>query len=562
MTTAKIIKEWIVKSLDVKDLDFSVEPNTNLKFGDYFCNIALISAKQISKNPKGLAEEYKNKLEASFIECVEKIEVAPNGFLNFFLNKEYIRDCLKRTKTGQDLPDSLKGQKIFIEHTQPNPFKEFHIGHLMNNTIGESISRLIKTLGAETKVCTYHGDKGVHVAKAVWAITNPQIINEGKVIGDLSKAYALGNDAYENNEEYKKEIIEINKKIYEGSDNFINKIYNDGKTVSLGYFKHIYNKLENNFDFHFMESQSGEIGKKVVLENIGKVFEKGENEAVIFRGENFIPKTHTRVFLNSDGLPTYEAKEVGLAYIKKEKFDYDISITVTANEQDSFFDVVEVAIGEVEPSRKGKLKHLSHGMLKLPEGKMSSRTGNVITAESMIDQVKAKVMEKMTDRDFDQSKKDEIAEMVAIGAIKYSILKQSIGSDIIFDFNKSLSFEGDSGPYLQYSAVRANSVLKKAKEFRLVSSDKIPNGWQTTFLEKELFKFYEIIERSALEYSPQYICTYLIKLAGEFNSFYAKEKIVDTEDSNSSYKIFITEVFKETMQSGLWLLGIKTPEEM
>jgi arginyl-tRNA synthetase len=193
---------------------------------------------------------------------------------------------------------------------------------------------------------------------------------------------------------------------------------------------------------------------------------------------------------------------------------------------------------------------------------MGSRKGNIITGEGLINDIFGKVLEKMKDRDLEDQKKNEIAEQVAIGAIKYSILKQSIGRDIIFDFEKSLSFEGDSGPYLQYGAVRANSVLKKAESLGLLSDEKIPENWQTTSLEKELIKFYEIIERACKDFAPQYIATYLIKLAGEFNSFYAKEKIIDKDDKTSPYKLFITEVFKETMRSGLWLLGIKTPEEM
>lgn len=572
--TSKIIKEWIREFLEIpEEVDFSVEANQNLDFGEYASNVALVMSKKVGKNPKELAEEYLKVLNQKLLDQVSVGQVAGPGFLNFFLKKEYIRDVLKKTQTGADLPADLKGQKIFIEHTQPNPFKEFHIGHLMNNAIGESITRLTKTLGAEVKVATYHGDKGIHVAKAVWAIINKKTDN-------FAKAYAMGNLAYENLIE-KTEIVDINKKIYDESDENINLIYNEGKKQSFEKFEEIYKKLDSNFDFHFLESESGEIGKKMVEENIGKVFEKGDGGAVVFRGENFTPKTHTRVFLNSDGLPTYEAKEVGLAFIKKEKFDYDKSITITANEQDSFFDVVEVAIGEVMPDRKSKLVHLSHGMLKLPEGKMSSRTGNVITAESLINQVKERVLEKMIDREFGDekkseialnspkgessehlSKKDVIAEIVAIGAIKYSILKQSIGSDIIFDFDKSLSFEGDSGPYLQYSAVRANSVLKKASEAGLKSDSEIPTDWQSTKLEKLLERFYSVIERAGLEYAPQLISTYLMELAGEFNGFYAKEKIADSEDSNSPYKLFLTEVFKETMQSGLRLLGIKTPEEM
>ncbi|MBI4156046.1 MAG: arginine--tRNA ligase [Candidatus Zambryskibacteria bacterium] len=304
------------------------------------------------------------------------------------------------------------------------------------------------------------------------------------------------------------------------------------------------------------------------MKNVGKVFEKGNDKAIIFRGENFKPKTHTRVFLNSDGLPTYEAKEVGLAEIKNEKFPYDKSLTVVANEQDSFFDVVEVAIGEVFPKLKGKLKHLSHGILKLPSGKMSSRFGNVITAEALISDVKEKIKEKMKDREMDVEQIDRVSEQIAIGAIKYSILRQAIGGDIIFDFDKSISFEGDSGPYLQYSAVRANSVLQKAqKEFPQEEplgdlETKFPSQWETTNLERLIEKIPQIVEKAGKEFTPHYIVTYLVELAGEFNSFYATHKIIDVSDTTSPYRLALTKAFANVMTSGLNLLGIKVPEQM
>ncbi len=552
MLLKAIIKKWVKETLET-EADFAIEEPRDISFGDYSTNVAMVLAKKEGKNPNELAKEIVNKLEAKKMADVEKIE-AVGGFVNLFLSKEAVSTALVNTSKGADLPDNLKGKKIFIEHTQPNPFKVFHIGHLMNNAIGESVSRLIKTLGAEAKVVTYHGDVGLHIAKSIWAVSTKKTVN-------FAEGYALGNDAYENGESAKEEIIEINKKIYNKSDEEINKLYQKGKEESLLKFEELYRKLDSHFDHHFFESEAGPIGKQIVEENIGKVFEESEG-AVIFRGENFEPKTHTRVFLNKDKLPTYEAKEVGLAKLKKEMFDYDASITITANEQDSFFDVVEVAIGEVMSDRKGKLMHLSHGMLRLPEGKMSSRTGNIVSAEQMISDVKERVMGKMKDRELDSNAKEEISEMVAIGAIKYSILRQAIGKDIIFDFDKSLSFEGDSGPYLQYSAVRANSIIKNATEAGLEAKSDVPEKWATTVLERKLTKFYEVIERSCLEYAPQHLVTYLTDLASEFNGFYAKEKIVDKEDKASPYKIFLTQVFRETMQSGLWLLGIKTPEVM
>lgn len=536
----EIIKkiEEVLKEEGVKDPKVNLVPSAYLDKADYSTNVAMVYAKEIDNTPMYLAERIKSHLES---QNIFGITIAQPGFINFFFDKEYYANALFKPTENENI---FSGKTFVVEHTQPNPFKEFHIGHLMNNTIGESIKRIFVAGGAEVKTATYHGDVGLHVAKAVWAI---------KQNVDFKDAYAKGHSAYEDNEESKKEIIEINKKIYDKSDSKINEIYQNGRKASFEYFETIYRKLDSDFDAHFYESESGEIGKQIVLDNLGKVFEEGEGGAVIFKGEEFEPKTHTRVFLNSDKLPTYEAKEVGLAKIKKDKWKYDESVTVTANEQDSFFKVVEVAIGEVFPELKGKLHHLSHGMLKLPSGKMSSRTGTIISAESLINQVKDKVRERIDD--------DVIAEQIAIGAIKYSILRQAIGGDIIFDFDKSISFEGDSGPYLQYSVVRAHSLLKKAEGVVSVS-DKLPENWETTNLEKLLERFTSVVEKAGREYAPHHIATYLIELSGEFNSFYASNRIIAESDTGSSYRLAITRSFAETMTQGLFLLGIKVPARM
>lgn len=533
-------------------IDFVVEEPANASFGDYSTNVALILAKSEKKNPREVADRIASLLNDAHIDGVEKIEIAGAGFINFFVTSSAVSTALSYIKEGKNLPQNLSSKKYIIEHTQPNPFKEFHIGHLMNNAIGESIGRLVKTLGAQVKTASYHGDKGLHVAKAVWALKNGI---------DMEKAYAYGNKMYEEDAVIQQEITEINKKIYEGSDEEIQKLYHQGMELFVADFKKNTERLGSQFDYMFFESRSGEIGKEMVHAHTPGVFEKSEG-AVVFRGENFLPKTHTRVFLNKDDIPTYEAKELGLAKIKRDTFEYDESITITGNEQDSFFKVVEVAIGEVFPELKGKLHHLSHGMLRLPEGKMSSRTGNIITALGLIRDVTETIKGKMADRNLPQDKMDEIAEKVALGAIKYSILKQAIGGDIVFDMNTSLSFEGDSGPYLQYSAVRAQSILRKAHELGISSDHTTPSSWQTRAIEKKLLHFYETIERAGLQHAPQLIATYLVQLAGEYNAFYAQEKIIDASSKESQYKLFITEVFKETMISGLWLLGIQTPEEM
>ncbi len=550
----KCIEGAIQKMGAVNAPNFSVEVPGEKSHGDYATNVALALSKQLKKNPLEVAKEI--ILHIGQQDFIEKIEVAGPGFINFYLAKEVfvenVKQILKDPKNfGSN--KQLKGKKIVVEYTDPNPFKEFHIGHLMSNSIGEAISRLIQFGGATTKRANYQGDVGMHVAKAVWGkLKNPQ--------ESWQAGYVLGAAQYEADEAAKKEIQELNKKIYERSDKQINKLYDEGKKQSLKYFDGIYKTLGTEFDYFFFESQVADFGKEVVVDGLEKgIFETGEKGAVVFKGEKF--GLHTRVFINSEGLPTYEAKELGLANIKYNTYRYDSSIIITGNEVNEYFKVLICAMGQIFPALAEKTSHIGHGMLRLPEGKMSSRSGKGVTFEFLLNEVKNKVMEKIADRGFSPSQQQEVSEIVAIGALKYSILRQGIGSDIIFDLEKSVSFEGDSGPYLQYSYVRAQSVVSKAKgEGIKASVKKVPN--EISGLEKMMAQFPEVVEKAAEEYEPHIIATYLTELAREFNNYYAHNKIVDKEDEFSSYKVGLVEAFSIIMKNGLWLLGITAPKKM
>jgi len=559
---------WSLKIDEAKISKINLEHPEELSHGDYSCNIAMMIAKQVSQNPRELA----GKIVAEILERqpkeISKVEVAGPGFINFYLSPEFFvqqsKEILKVDKKF-GLNKKLKGKKTVVEYTDPNPFKEFHIGHLMSNSIGEAIARVTEANGANVRRVCYQGDVGLHVAKALWGIKNTKKtkINDA---AELGKAYAFGATAYEENEKAKQEITEINKEIYEHTNKELEKLYKEGRKISLEYFESIYKILGTKFDNYFFESETGIFGKKIVEENMGKVFEKGDNDSVIFKGENY--GLHTRVFINSEGLPTYEAKELGLAKIKFNKIKYDKSIVITGNEINDYFKVLLKVMSLIFPELAEKTTHISHGMLRLPEGKMSSRTGKVITAVSLLNDIKEKVAEKMSDRGMNKKEKEEVAEKVAIGALKYSILKQVNGKDIIFDFDKSISFEGDSGPYLQYSYARAKSILRKAKEekisslFKFWSIGKVSDKREITELEKILYRFPEVVERAGGEYSPHYIATYLIELASSFNNFYAKGKIVDKQDAGSAYKVALTEAFSIVLKNGLNLLGIQAPEKM
>jgi arginyl-tRNA synthetase len=339
------------------------------------------------------------------------------------------------------------------------------------------------------------------------------------------------------------------------------KLYKLGRKWSLQHFEEIYKKLGTKFDYYYLESEVSHDGIAIVEEFLEKgVFEKSEG-AVVFKGEKHDPKLHTRVFINSQGIPTYEAKELGLNTKKWKKMRPDQSVIVTGNEVNDYFRVVLKALSLVEPEAAKVTEHVSHGMLRFAEGKMSSRKGNVITGESLLADVEKLVLTKLADREMDEEDKSEVAEIVSVAAIKYSILKQVASSDIIYDFDKSISFEGDSGPYILYTAVRAKSVLDKAKKEgikpRLSENPPLPGA-----LERHLLKFPEVVARSATEKAPHHIATYLIELSSMFNAWYANQTIVEKGDIESPYRVALTQAVRIVLENGAKLLGMKVPERM
>jgi len=222
--------------------------------------------------------------------------------------------------------------------------------------------------------------------------------------------------------------------------------------------------------------------------------------------------------------------------------------------------VVQKALSILHPDFESRMKHITHGMMRFASGKMSSRKGNVVTGESLLRDSMDIVLEKVKDRDLTDFEKKDISKIVGVSSLKYSILKSSLGSDIVYDFEKSISFEGDSGPYLQYTAVRANAILNKAKNFNLDNKNEIPV--EITGIEKLLYQFPEVVEKSYLLLEPHHITTYLTELASSFNSFYANTLILQDDNTFANYHIEIVSSLYQTMKNGLYLLGIETPEKM
>ena len=560
--------------------DFSVSHPKDESHGDYATNLPLLLAKNLGKNPREVAEKIITSLQidtelATLIDT-SKINVAGAGFINFSLKNDYLFTQVTNAKVvGYGRSNRLAGQKIMVEYTDPNPFKEMHIGHLMSNTIGEAIVRLIESQGAEVKRACYQGDVGLHVAKAVWGmihksqISNSQIsdwiaewqlksLNERQKF--MGEAYALGATKYEEDEVAKAEMITLNKQIYDRSDESINALYDAGRAWSLEYFETIYARLGTKFDQYFFESEAGPVGLKVVDEALEKgVLELGEGGAVVYKGEK--EGLHTRVFRNKLGLATYEGKELGLAKTKYERYKYDKSYIVTANEITEYFKILISVMKQLYPELGNKTIHVPHGVMKLTTGKMSSRTGKVVTGEGLLNELRDVVIQKMGERDI--KNKDKVSDSVAVAALKYTVLRQQVGGDIVYDPEKMTNLEGATGPFVQYSYARASSILKK---FEVKSEPDKP--CEPTNLEDSelalmrwLYRYPEVIEEAGRALAPHMLVTYVTELSARFNSFYQSCR-VEEDGVVNQFRYELTEAVANVIRSGLGVLGIVAPEEM
>jgi arginyl-tRNA synthetase len=540
-----------VKDAAKKLFDADIEPYISRpagQFGDYSTNAALQLAKKAAATPRQIAEQMVAELQG--LPGIKDIGIAGAGFINFRLTDEALQ---KSALAAKDLPKPLVGQEILVEFGDPNPFKEMHIGHLYSYIVGDAIANLLESQGAAVKRLSYHGDIGLHVAKAIYGLRALHAESgRGDTIAQeeyLGKAYSYGNEKYENDDSAKQEIDEINVKIYQKSDPEINKLHQDGNKTSFEYFDKILDLLSIFTDKRYLESETIEPGLKAVKQNVGKVFKQSQG-AIIYDGEK--QGLHIRVFITSKGLPTYEAKDLGLTELKDRDFPKAArSIIITANEQSDYFRVMLAALAEINGDLAQKTTHLSHGFLSLSSGKMSSRTGNVYPAMKLLLEVKDTVHKLYPE--------SQVRKGVTFGAVKYGFLKHRLGSDIVLDVDESVSLEGNSGPYLQYAYARACSILSKAK-----SSGQTNNSTELDDNERSLARkigeFPEVVEKAAGELMPHHICTYLYELAQTFNSFYEKSRIIG--DEREATRLELTKSYSQVLNSGLKILNINAPERM
>ena len=545
----------------VRDL-YGVEVTVELtrpdeQFGDFATNVALQLTKQVGKNPREIGEALADKLRSD--ERLAEVNVAGPGFLNMRLQNAALLSTL-----GAESAKTLAGQTVLVEYSDPNPFKPLHAGHLYTTLVGDTIARLVEHAGAKTIRLNFGGDVGLHAGKSMWAIVQelggeyPEKladIAEGGRPAWLGARYVEGNNAYEEDEAAKTAIIEANKRVYGLQDandheSPFAQIYWTCRQWSYEYFATLYTQLQVvPFDRFIPESEVTPLGLETVRAQLEKgVFERSDG-AVVFRGED--QGLHTRVFINSEGLPTYETKDVGLSLTKWRDYHFDESIIITANEQMQYMQVVLAAIHAFAPEPADRTRHLTHGIVKLQGGvKMSSRKGNVVTALEILEAARVAGEASGTHPN----------EETILAAVKYAFAKNRIGGDIVYDPLESIALEGNSGPYLQYAHARARSILAKSASQTYVLEKDMQLEPAERSLVRMLSQYVEAVDRATAERMPHYVCTYLYELAQAFNRFYENNRVIG--DDREQLRLGLVSQYADTLKRGLELLGIHAPERM
>lgn len=534
-----------IKKLYNLDFDSEISPAPENIDADYSSNVPLKLAKELRKPPMQIANELQQEIENS--------SVSQPGFINVTLSEDYLAN--KINELNGDFNQAIKNdtfanKTVICEFSDPNPFKVLHVGHLYTSIVGDSIGKLFEYAGAKVIRANFGGDVGLHVAKTMYALEKKDI-NDLK-IEDIARCYVEGTAAYDDDGNAKQEITKLNKEIYGINaenlhDSDIAKLYWHGRELSYRYFDDFYDSIGVKFDKYYPESAVAHLGLEKVKEQLEKGVYEVSDGAVIFNGEKY--GLHTRVFINNEGVPTYEAKDVGLIFQKWADYHFDKSVVITGSEQLDYMKVVLKSVEQYAPDLVEKTTHLTHGLVKLPGNeKMSSRKGNFLKAVDVL-----KMVEDALKNEFDSSD-----QKISLGATKYAFLKYKMGGDIIFDPKESVKMTGNSGPYLLYSCVRAKKILLNSKN-KNANKEYIYNTHERKLIKK-LLEYKAELGEAVSEMAPYKVANYLYELAQCFSRFYESCPVVGCDCEAERCKLVST--YLDIMRHGLNILGIEIPEEM
>ena len=528
------------------------------EFGDYSFPCFKFAAK-LKKKPIDLAKDLSSNLRGKFI---EKVEIK-GPYLNIFLKNEIVaREFLseifvKKKKYGLS---TKGGDKIMIEFPAPNTNKPLHLGHLRNMFLGQAISNILSFLGHEVVPVNLNNDRGVHICKSMWAYEkfgkgkNPDKKSD-HFVGDF---YIMYNKHV--NDKSEKEIQEMLKK-WEDGDKKVRALWKKMNKWAFDGFDETYKRLGVKFSEVYNESEFYDKGKSVVLDGLKKkLFYKNEDGAIEVDLEK--DGLGKKVLLRPDGTSIYITQDLYLAKKKFDDYKIDRSVYVVGSEQDYHFKVLFKLLKILKVPYAEKCFHLSYGMVYLPEGKMKSREGTVVDADDLLDKVEGLAKKEIEKRHKVSSKEvKERSEKIGQGALRFFLLKYDSARDIKYDPKESLSFEGETGPYVQYAHARCCSLLRKSnvKVSKTVDFSVLDSA-DEALLVKQLGRFSYVLDQAAKKYKPSILARYLLDLSSLFNTFYARHKIVG--DENEAARLLIVDCVRNVLDVGLGLLNIKAPEEM
>lgn len=518
---------------------------------------------KLGGNPKEAAENLKQKIGKPVF--LNKIEVL-GPYLNFFLDssilaKETISSIKKqKEKFGR----GIKGKNVVIEYCGPNTNKPLHLGHTRNLSLGSAVCRILAFQGNHVHPVNIINDRGIHICKSMLAYKkwgkgkNPNKKGD-HFVGDY---YVLFAKNLKNKPELIDEAQELLFKWEEG-DKETRALWKKMNSWVLKGFAETYKRFGVAFEKEYFESVFYEKGKDVVFEGLGKgVFKKNDEKAIVVELEKF--GMSNKVLLRSDGTSVYMTQDLYVAQQRYQDFKFDKMIYVVGSEQRLHFKQLFKVLELLKRPFAGKLYHLSHGMVTLPSGKIKSREGTIVDADDLVDKIAALARKEVSKhyRKISKKEKDERAEFIALGALKFHLLKNDASRDMVYNPEESLSFEGETGPYVQYTHARACSILRKVEEKKGSVNYSLLDQPQEKAVLNLLAKFSEKVDLAAEQMKPHHVCRYLIDLSQAFNEFYHACKVQSDDNGLQRARLALVDATRQVLANGLCLLGIYAPEKM
>ena len=554
---------------EIKDTEWfiTLEQSPNQEEGDFGFG-CFPFAKVVGKNPQEIANKLAEDL--ALPEYIERA-VQRGPYVNFiFQRSALIGDVINGIlEQGASYGDSEWGRdkKILIEYSAPNTNKPQHLGHVRNNILGMTISNILQKAGGTVTKINLINDRGIHICMSMLAYKKwggdktPE--SAGKK-GDhfVGEYYVLFEQKVKEDENLINEAQEMLKKWEEGDSETVELWKKMNGWVYEG-FSETYKRLGVEFDTTYYESDTYKLGKDIVLKALEekKCFRNEKGDIVIDLSEKNLGR---KVLLRGDGTSIYITQDIGNAKLRFDEYDINSSIYVVASEQNHHFQVLFEILRQFGYEWADKCYHLSYGMVYLPEGKMKSREGTVVDADNLMNELKLLAQEEVKKREREIDDIDKISEHIGIAAVKYYILKVHPTKDINFNPEESISFEGDTGPYVQYTHARISSLLRKSDEIGDCRPDfsKIGNDEEVEVV-KHLLLFQRVIESSSEKYNPSLLAAYVIELAKRFNKFYHDHSVLNTgDDELTQGRIALSRAVGIVVKEGLRMLGIYAPEKM